>query len=224
MLDRHARALRATGAFAEVRAASLFGREPLDRCVAGLAASSAFVVPMVMSAGRTVSEHLAGAVDRLGAAAVLPPNPCLCPPLGLHPGLADLVVRRAREALARRGSDPARATLLVVGHGSLRDPASRRAAGLQAGRIRAHGAFARVVTAFLEEPPRLADVVPGLAGPLAAVGLFAANGVHAGRDIPAALGRNPAAQVLYLGAIGEDEAIPALVLDLVRAEAARRSG
>jgi sirohydrochlorin ferrochelatase len=103
----------------------------------------------------------------------------------------------------------------LIGHGSPSDPASRRTAEWHAAPARAGGVFAAVRTAFLDESPTLAEVLPDLRRPAVAVGLFAAEGLHAGDDIPRLILRHGRAPLYYVGPIGVDPAIPDLVLEQV---------
>ena len=75
------------------------------------------------------------------------------------------------------------------------------------------GAFGRVETAYLEEPPALADVLPALSGPVAVVALLAAHGPHAREDIGRLIAENGKRNIAYIGAIGGDEAIPEVILE-----------
>ncbi len=52
-----------------------------------------------------------------------------------------------------------------------------------------------------------------MSGPSVAVGLFAADGPHAGRGLLGAIARHAHLPVHDLGAIGADPGIPELVLD-----------
>ncbi len=141
----------------------------------------------------------------------------LCPPLGLLPGLTRLIVARAVARALREGLRPEAATLLLVGHGSPRDPASRRTTLWHAAGARAAAVFGSVGVAFLDEEPFLAQALGGSIGPTVAVGLFAADGLHASEDVPRCIARHAPVSVHYLGAIGEDAGVADLVLEQVAA-------
>ena len=108
------------------------------------------------------------------------------------------LARRRRKVVRLKGGDP-----FVFGRGS------EEAA-----------VFGSVRVAFLDEQPFLEEALRRLSGPSVAVGLFAAGGLHAGRDLPGAIARYSHLPVHNLGAIGADSGIPDLVLDQA---AARRS-
>ena len=75
------------------------------------------------------------------------------------------------------------------------------------------GVFNKVETAYLEEPPALADVLETLSGPVAAVALLATQGPHARDDIGRLIADDGVEDTVYIGAIGGDEAIPELILE-----------
>ena len=210
-------ALGARRLFAEVAGATLAGGPDPDQVLAGLAAAEAYVVPFFMTDGSAVRDilprrlRLEGRVTKRGGRRFL-----LAAPVGLNARLADLIVRRARALAGERAIDPGAATLLLVGHGSTRNPASRRTTEAHAARARKGRVFAAVATAFLDEPPILAEAVAALDGPALAVGLFTEDGLHASQDVPPILAaRKP--EVPYLGAIGPDPEMADLIIDQVAA-------
>jgi sirohydrochlorin cobaltochelatase len=212
----HAATLRARGIFAEVEAAALYGRPTPAQALAEVAADTVYIAPLFMCDGQFTRQavprafNLQGLETRRGGRRFH-----LCPPLGLRPGLSDLILGRAAALARRKSLDPRDADLLLIGHGSPNDPASRRIAEWHAAQARAGGVFAAVRTAFLDEPPTLAEVLPDLRSPAVAVGLFAAEGLHAGDDIPRLLLQYGRAPLYYFGPIGADPAIPDLVLEQV---------
>lgn len=177
----------------------------------------AWIVPLFMSDGRYTRHRIPElfgidkTADRNGLSVL--------PPLGLHSGIADLATDRALDWAEGEGLVPASVTLVLIGHGSEDDPASRDAAELQAARVRNKPVFGNVATAFLQQSPHVADVIGGIDGPMIAVGLFAANGVHGAEDVPRLMSGNSARQSIYLGAIGVDPKIPDIIVDLVGVEA-----
>ncbi len=215
LLARHAAVLAATARFAQVRTATLAGEPSLAQALRDLATPQLCVVPMFMCAGYFVTVTLPAAL-----AAALPdpsigPRVTICPPFGEAASIADVVAGRAVAGLRAVGVGPDAATLLLVAHGSPHDPASRRATEAHVGRLSAMGRFRAVVAAYLEEPPTLADVLPDLAAPAVVAGLFVGGGRHADRDVTAALIKAGRADVINLGAVGVDPAIPDIVLAMV---------
>ncbi len=210
--------MRARGLFTEVRAAALYGAPDPEAALAGLDSARVYLAPLFLCAGHGLRVALPrvlgldGPVTRRGGQRFV-----LCPPLGLMPGLNRLILARAAEAARAQGLDPEAAALLLVGHGSPRDPASRRAAEWHGAGARGSRTFGEVDIALLNQPPFLDEVLRRLTRPSIAVGLFADNARHAGQDLPDAIARHAPVAVRYLGAIGTDSGIPDLVLDQVAA-------
>lgn len=214
-LNRIARALRQREGFAAVEVAMLNGSggRPAE-VFARVAAGRAVVVPIMMCDGQTVRRDIPHAF-----ADTDPGRLTFCPPVGTHPGLAALITKRASEAAHRMGTLPENAVLLLIAHGSTRNAASEQATLLQARRLVETQVFRAVAAAYLEQPPSIADTLEQLRGPVIAVGLFAAAGRHATHDVDEALAAAGRADVTYLGPIGTDPGIAALVASLVRAYA-----
>jgi sirohydrochlorin cobaltochelatase len=213
-LERHAQALARRGLFAEVQTAVLQGGRSPEEALRSVACERVFVMPMFMCNGQYIRDKVPEAFGLMGAATR--PNGRtvhLCPPIGLEPGLAALAARRATECLEDLGVPAGDAALLLIGHGSPNESASRQATESQALRIREMGVFDRVVTAYLEEPPALADLLPALSGPVAVVALLAAHGPHAREDIGRLIADDGRRDIAYIGAIGGDEAIPEVIVE-----------
>jgi sirohydrochlorin cobaltochelatase len=226
LLARHAATLAARGCFADVRTATLAGAPSIIDAVRDLATPELCVVPMFMCAGHFVTVELPRAL-----AAALPdpargPRVEICPPLGEAALIADVVAGRAVAGLREVGVNPGAATLLLAAHGSPRDPASRRATEAQVARLQAAARFRAVVAGYLEEPPTLADVLPALPAPAVVAGLFTGGGRHAHRDVTAALTKAGRTDIIDLGPVGVDPAIPDIVLAIVESHrrAAARGG
>lgn len=216
-LHAHAAALRAQGCFAEVAAGLLNGSPSAAEALATLTAPLVHVVPFFMEQGWFVRE----AIPR----ALRPASGRLRyhPPVGIHPGLADIAAVRARRAC---GADGARYSILLVGHGSARAPGRPMALHRHAEAIAAMGTFAAVRAAFLEEPPRVADALRDWRmRPVAVLGFFAGDGGHVREDLPALLAAEQtqragqAAPLLDLGTIADDPAMPGIILDQAMAPA-----
>lgn len=214
-LLRHAERLAERSLFRSVDVGLLYGEPSAEALAARLPRAELFVVPFFMADGYYPQRVIPALFDNDKAADGNTERPIFCAPVGLHPGLAGIVMDRALEALEVRRLTPKHATLLVIGHGSENSPASWHATETQARRVRQRGVFRRVTTAYLEQSPEIAGVLNGLKGPVVAAGLFAGDGAHAGRDVPALLNGYRAGSIDYLGAIGCDPAIADLVLDQV---------
>jgi len=223
-LERHAEALARHGLFAEVRTATLFGDRPPGEALRSVESESVYVMPMFMCNGQYTQDKVPEAFGLSTAARTNGRRMHVCPPIGLDPGLARLIARRATERLAERGISAGDATLLLIGHGSPTGSASRQATEAQASWVREMDVFDKIETAYLEEPPALADVLETLSGPVAAVALLATQGPHARDDIGRLIADDGVADIVYIGAIGGDEAIPELILESLRHYCGDRRG
>src|SRR5213078_3755797 len=110
-----------------------------------------------------------------------------CEPVGNHPMMTDLLLRRAQEIAP--GVAENQATLLIVAHGTDLNENSAVAAKREAEKIRSLGKYAAVLNVYMEEPPLVSEwrkltktrnvvVVP----------FFISDGLHSYEDIPVLLG------------------------------------
>ena len=110
-----------------------------------------------------------------------------CEPVGNHPAMTDLLLRRAHETAP--AVDPHATTLLIAAHGTDLNENSAVAAKREADRIRALGKYAAVLNVYMEEPPlisnwrRLTDTPNVVVVPF-----FISDGLHSYEDIPSLLG------------------------------------
>ncbi len=110
-----------------------------------------------------------------------------CEPVGNHPAMTGLLLRRAREISP--GVDEAQTALLIVGHGTALNDNSAVAAKEQAARIRALGRYAAVLNTYMEESPLIADWAElTSAQNVIVVPFFISDGLHSYQDIPVLLG------------------------------------
>jgi len=112
-----------------------------------------------------------------------------CDPVGIHPAMASLLTKRATEILDP-GIRAEESSLIIVGHGTGLDPKSTEAVKAQVAAIRESGApFARVLDAYMEEAPFVADWRTLTDTPnVIVVPFFIADGLHSYQDIPVLLG------------------------------------
>lgn len=211
---RHAAAIARRGLFAEVRACALRGRPTPAEAVGAVAGAEVHVVPFLMADGYLTRELLPGALAGLGRDGR---RIVVHRPVGGDPRLAALLAAKAGTACARRGWRAADTALLLIGHGTPRDPGSRASAEAQAARIAADGPFATAVAAFLEDAPGLPETLARLDGRrCVAVGLFADAGPHGSDDVRRLLAAGGDA-VVYAGPIGPDPRMVDVILDHLRA-------
>lgn len=213
-MHAHAAVLRARHVFADVAVGLLNGTPSAAEALLALGPRVVHVVPLFMEQGWFVREAIPRAL-RDGHGHVLRYHQ----PVGVHPGLADLAAARAQRAC---GTGATGFSVLLVGHGSKRAPGRTMALHRHAESLSAGGQFAQVRAAFLEEPPLVAEALRAWrALPVAVLGFFAGDGGHVREDLPALLSADRAARgeagapLLDLGVIGDDPAMPAIILDQI---------
>jgi sirohydrochlorin ferrochelatase len=194
----------------------LKGDPTIEQAIADAVATGAArvaVYPLFMADGYFVQKVR----ERVHAAGVTP-EPQILPPLGLDPGLPDVLVQEATAAAETKGFDPLKSRLLVVGHGSKLGPASATATRKAAARAALARRFASVTTAFLEEEPFVEDALRASTTPTVVAGFFFGDGMHAGEDVPDAIAET-AANAIYTGAIGNSPAVAPLIAAAIAAAA-----
>lgn len=219
----HARALRDTDRYAEVRV-GLWKEEPsLSRCLDGCDATEVTVVPVFISAGYFTNEVIPREMRLDGQLTCRDGRRIrYTDPVGSHPALAKVIVERAREAGAQPGD-----ALAVLGHGTPRNPKSEVNVFEQAERVRSQGAFAEITTVFLDQEPNMRDVLSlTSAETVVVVPLFIADGWHVGQTIPEDLAldgpetRRDGRRLRYAGAVGTHPSVAGVIAELAE-QAAR---
>jgi len=211
----HARSIRDSGRYHEVAVCCLKGQPNLAQALAQIRARPVHLVPLLMADGYTSRVLLPAAIaSQADGAEQLRPTP----PIGVHPAMAGLIARTAHEACVARGWRPADSALVILGHGTARDPGSADSARAHAQRLASHNSFASVAAAFLEQPPSLGEMLAQIATrPAVVVGYFAERGVHGegdARRLVAAGGP----LIAYAGPIGCVPGVASLILDLIASE------
>jgi sirohydrochlorin cobaltochelatase len=110
-----------------------------------------------------------------------------CEPVGNHPAMTDLLLKRAREVAP--SVDPAETSLLIVAHGTDLNENSAVAAKREAEKIRALGKYATVLNVYMEEPPLVSNWPKLTKTPnVVVVPFFISDGLHSYEDIPQLIG------------------------------------
>ena len=110
-----------------------------------------------------------------------------CEPVGNHPMMTELLLRRASEAAP--GVSPSGTSLLIVAHGTDLNENSAVAAKREAEKIRALGKYGTVLNAYMEEPPLISNWRKLTKTPnVVVVPFFISDGLHSYEDIPKLLG------------------------------------
>jgi sirohydrochlorin cobaltochelatase len=110
-----------------------------------------------------------------------------CEPVGNHPSMTDLLLRRAQEIAP--AIPEGETSLLIVAHGTELNENSAAAAKREAGKIRALGKYATVLNVYMEELPLVSDWRKLTKTPnVVIVPFFISDGLHSYEDIPRLLG------------------------------------
>ena len=196
---------------------ALNGTPSVAQALAGLKAPRIRVVPFFMEDGYFTRVAIPKALD--GTEGLI-----LCPPIGLHDGIAGLIADSGSRGCAAAGLMPANTAILVVGHGSARLPGRALALHRHTAAVAAAGGFASVQAACLEEAPFLAEALQGLRDhPVGVVGFFAGEGGHVRDDVPSAiaaerLARGPAGPPVHnFGVVTDSPALVQIILDQANA-------
>ena len=185
----HADEIRSRGLFAEVHCC-FWKEEPSMREAAYLIDSDeVYVVPDFISEGYFTQDVIPRELQLAGPTSVVRGKTYhYCLPVGVHRSMTELILKRAHEVAP--GVDPAETTLIITGHGTGLNTNSTKAIRDQADLIVASGAgYAKVLDAYMEEPPFIAEWDQMSPTPnVIVVPFFISDGLHSFQDIPVLLG------------------------------------
>jgi len=150
-----------------------------------------FLIPFFMSNGFFVQEKIP-ALFGLNEFKRVENNRSLyqCDALGVDPELSTILEKMAIEACLKIGQATKDVDIILIAHGSSKNPASSEAAKLQVRALESRNQFGAVTAAFLDEAPHMEDVLSNCLREQkigVCLGLFAAQGPHAADDVPSAI-------------------------------------
>jgi sirohydrochlorin cobaltochelatase len=192
---RHARAIRRTGVFDEVREC-FWKEEPSMREVFDLVeADDVYVVPLFISEGYFTGEVIPRELGLDGPAPSvtrkLGKTIRYCGPVGTHPSMPAMILRRAEETAGMTDEEARGAGLVIIGHGTERNSNSAEVIYGVTRAAEAAGVFGRVRTGFLDQEPNVGAVLEAMEEPrIVLVPFFVAEGWHTQETIPDDLGLN----------------------------------
>ena len=192
---RHARAIRRTGVFDEVREC-FWKEEPSMREVFDLVeADDVYVVPLFISEGYFTGEVIPRELGLSGPApsvtTKLGKTIRYCGPVGTHPSMPAMILRRAEETAGLTDQEARGAGLVIIGHGTERNSNSAEVIYQVARDAEAAGVFGQVRTGFLDQEPAVGAVLEAMeARQVVLVPFFVAEGWHTQETIPDDLGIN----------------------------------
>jgi len=185
----HAAEIRRRGLFAEVHCC-FWKEEPSMREAHYLMDSDVvYVVPDFISEGYFTQDVIPRELGLSGPSSRAHGKTWhYCKPVGIHPSMTGLLLRRAQEVAP--GVDPSTATLIITGHGTGLNQNSTKAIRDQVELIRQSGAgYAEVLDAYMEEDPLISKWDELSPTPnVIVVPFFIADGLHSYQDIPVLLG------------------------------------
>jgi sirohydrochlorin cobaltochelatase len=233
---QHAEAIRSLGVFDEVREC-FWKEEPSMREVFDLVESDqVYVVPLFISEGYFTEEVIPRELGLDGpapsATRKLGRTIHYCGPIGTHPWMTRMILRRAEEAAGLTDEQAATAGLIVIGHGTERNSNSAEVIYRVTREAAQSGVFADVQAGFLDQPPEVAEVLEGMPHRrLVLVPFFVAEGWHTQETIPDDLGINRPAvsplterdgrSIFYAPPVGTFPEVADIVLQRAREAGAR---
>ena len=185
----HADEIRSRRLFAEVHCCFWKEEPSMREAFYMIDSDEVYVVPDFISEGYFTREIIPRELQLTGPTTALHGKSFhYCQPVGTHPSMTGLILRRAREVAP--DLDPAQTTLIVTGHGTALNPNSAMAIRNQVNLIAAaNSGYAAVLDAFMEEPPFIADWHLLAPTPqVIVVPFFISDGLHSYQDIPVLLG------------------------------------
>lgn len=203
-----ARDVAALGLVSEVATGFINGTPTIREALSALVAPGVIVYPLFASSGYFTRDRLVGLLDEANERGR---DVEVLPPLGLDPGLPELVLDRAAAVARARGFSPEASTLILLAHGSRRNSASREATEQVARAIERRANFTGVGIALLEERPHLEEAMASVPGPAVVVGMFSGEGLHGARDAPRLIAALNRRDVVYAGVIGTVAGVERLV-------------
>ena len=210
---RIASALSACGLVSEATVGFVKGDPTIGDAFGKLAAPKIIFYALFASNGYFTRDR---AVQLLDEANNLDREVRVLPPLGLDPGLPDFLLGHAFAAARANGFGTDVTTILLLAHGSRRNPASRAATEQVARALEQRNVFRSVDVALLEESPSLHEAAGRVRGPIIVIGLFSGEGMHGAEDTPRLIGELNRDDVIFAGAIGSARGIEGLVAAALR--------
>jgi len=188
----HAAEIRRRNLFAEVHCCFWKEEPSMREVLYQVDADEVYVVPDFISEGYFTQDVIPREFGLTGPTTTIRGKTLhYCLPVGIHPHMTDLILRRAREVAP--DVDPAQTTLIITGHGTGLNQNSTKAIRDQVDLIAASDAgYAAVLDAYMEEQPFIAEWDKlSATHNVIVVPFFISDGLHSYQDIPVLLGVEP---------------------------------
>ncbi|MCK5444678.1 MAG: hypothetical protein KAI73_03590 [Rhodospirillaceae bacterium] len=195
--ERLAERVRNLNIFARVETGFLEQHPEVRKTLDDFEQDCVFVVPVMACDGYVAGTKLPKRLGLTGAITErLGPNGrqkvILTAPLGTDEGVAKLIFNQLNHAIQAHGLDANSTTALIVGHGSMRSPASKEQTETWVQDIKTMGFEPALEAAFLEEPPKIDNWRELAEGrDVLVIAVMISDGHHATIDVPKALGIEP---------------------------------
>jgi sirohydrochlorin cobaltochelatase len=243
-LLRHADHLRRRGLFAAVETGFLRQEPEVAVTLESLNARRVFIVPVFASKGHIVDTVMAQALGLTGSVTErqrqgYDQTLCYCEPVGTHPDITRLIGAQVRSVRDDHSLAPDNTDVVLVGHGTHRNPNSAKRTQEVAATLAASGIAASVTPVFLEQEPNVDDWQKAVgADNVIVVPFLIAGGYHGSEDLPGRVGldaADPALKALslnvgaagpydvsgrkiwYCSPVGNDPGIPDIIVSRVAA-------
>jgi sirohydrochlorin cobaltochelatase len=185
----HADEIRSRNLFAEVHCCFWKEEPSMREALYMVDSDEVYVVPDFISEGYFTQDVIPRELQLTGPTTVVRGKTVhYCLPVGVHPSMTGLILRRAREVAP--DINPADTTLIITGHGTGLNQNSTKAIRDQVDLITASDAgYAAVLDAYMEEQPFIAEWDKISPSPnVIVVPFFISDGLHSFQDIPVLLG------------------------------------
>ena len=191
---RQAAEIRRRSLFAEVREGFILGDPSITDVVAEIKTPVIYIVPNMVSKGYVTDEVIPRKLELTGPVTErIGPNGrqsiYLCEPVGTHPSIAETLIGSLRSLINGAALPPKDTALLIIGHGSNKNPGNARQTQALADTLAKAHIAGESKSAFIEIAPK-ADQWPDLvsASNVIAVPFLIGGGRHEADDIPEMLG------------------------------------
>jgi sirohydrochlorin cobaltochelatase len=182
-----ARIIEDSGIFSVVTPAFLNGEPNATNVFAELPEGDVVIVPLMTSDGYYLNQVFPKKLNENENLAKF--RTFMTPPIGLHPDLPSLAADRVGILMGLLGMDEAGTTVIVVGHGTRRNPDSEKSTHLLVERMRELMPEHEIRIAFIDQDPTIPAVIADTTRThMLVVPFLISRGPHTTVDVPEAFG------------------------------------
>lgn len=182
-----AKTIAASGIFSMVTPAFLNGEPNATNVFEKLPVGDVVIVPLMTSDGYYLNQVFPKKVNENANLAKF--RTFMTRPIGLHPELPSLATDRVDTLMNLMGMSHIDTTVIVVGHGTRRNPDSEKSTQLLVERIQELLPEHEIRIAFIDQDPTIPSVIAGTTRPhMLVVPFLISRGPHTTVDVPEAFG------------------------------------